>query len=102
MPRLPEQVNPTESHEAEPKAKLGDYVIASLVEKTVTKDYPEGLNEPRQGVFVKDNGDGTVLLQGELEQYACKGPEGMVVVPDKNLFGGARELVTEERKKLGL
>ena len=102
MPKSPEQFNQAESNEAEPKPKLGDYVTASLVEKTVTEDYPEGLNEPRQGVFVKDNEDGTVLLQGELEQYICKGPEGMVVVPNKNLFGGARELVTEERKKLGL
>ena len=102
MPKSPEQFNPTESREAEPWPKLGDYVTADLVEKTVTEDYPDGLNEARQGVFVKDNGNGTVLLQGDLEQYVCKGPKGMSVVPDEKLLEGERKLVIKERKKLGL
>lgn len=89
-----------ESQESEPKAKLGDYVTATLVEKTVTDDYPEGLNEPRQGVFVKDNGDGTIVLQGETGKYICNGPEDVAVVPDKNLFPDTLKFVMGQRKKL--
>ena len=90
-----------ERNKMEPNPKLGDFVTACLVETITTKDYPEGLNEPRQGVFVKDNGDGTVVLQGESGQYVCKGPEDMTVVPDKNLvLGKTLEFVVEERRKL--
>lgn len=91
-----------ESQENEPKAKLGDYVTATLVEKTITEDYPEGLNEPRQGVFVKDKGDGTIVLQDERGKYICSGPEDITVVPDKNLSPDSLEFVKEQRKKLGL
>ena len=88
--------------ENEPKIKLGDYVTAALIKKTVTEDYPEGLNEPRQGVFIKDNGDGTIILQGETDKYICSGPEDVDIVPDHNLIPGTLEFVQEERKKLGL
>jgi len=62
--------------------KIGYYVTACLVQITITEDYPEGLNEPRQGVFIKDNEDGTIVVQGELERYLCFGPEGVIVVRD--------------------
>lgn len=76
-------------------AKVGDYVTAKLVES-------DGVDNVRQGLFVEDKGDGTVLVQGQMGQYLCKGPEGLVIVPDRNLFGDALDFVVEERKKLGL
>ncbi|MEK7496544.1 MAG: hypothetical protein AAB657_01420 [Patescibacteria group bacterium] len=75
------------------KAKLGDYVTAKLV----------GENDCRQGVFIKDNGDGTIIVKGELDEYLCEGSNNVGVVPDKNLlFDDTRKFVTETRKKYNL
>ncbi len=78
---------------------LDIYVTASLVKKTFTEDYPEGLHAPRQGVLVKDNGDGTILLQGERGAYLYF-DTGIVIVPDRNLFGKTKRFVLEQRKLL--
>jgi hypothetical protein len=75
-----------------PAAKLGDYVTAQV----------EGKEESRQGVFVKDNGDGTIDVQGENDIYRCEA-EGVVVVPDENLLTlEARKFVADKRRELGL
>lgn len=59
------------------KAKIGDYV---------TSEGPRGI---RQGVFVKDNGDGTVVVEGRGETYENQigpgGVKGLAVIPDENV-----------------
>lgn len=57
-------------------AQIGDLVTASLI----------GLKEARRGVYIKDNGDGTVIVKGQLEDYICKGPDSLVVVPDEHVL----------------
>ena len=70
------KIDPRESSENLPEIpKIGDYVTAKMVDVLDT----------RQGVFIKDNGDGTILVQGSLETYVCEGPEGVIVVPDSSL-----------------
>ena len=61
--------------------KLGDVVMADLVHAVGVK----------RGVFVRDNGDGTIEVQGQLETgnamlYHCK-KELAVVIPDRSLRG---------------
>lgn len=97
MPKSLEQFKPITSNETEPKPKLGDFVTAALFEQTADQPWSD-----TQGVFIKDNEDGTVLLQGPYEHYVCKGPEGMSVVQDENLLGSSLRLAIEERMKLRL
>jgi len=61
--------------------QLGDFVMADLVHAIGVV----------HGVFVRDNGDGTVEVQGQLDTgaavlYHCK-KEQAVVIPDRNLRG---------------
>ncbi len=63
---------------------IGKYVTASQVKLTFTKDYPDGLHEPRQGVLMRNNGDGTITLKGEMGTYHCL-DTNIDVVPDYNL-----------------
>lgn len=73
--------------------KIGDYVNVALVNG---KD-----GEPRQGVYVSDNGDGTTQVQGEPgETYRCF--KSGQVVPDCNLFSDTLEFVQAVRRELGL
>ena len=57
-------------NEAVTNELIGCYVTGSLV--------ADGY--PRQGVFVYDCGNGTVLLVGKRGQYICKGPEDVTYV----------------------
>jgi len=82
------------------QVKVGDYVTALLTKKTFTKDYPEGLNEPRQGVFYKNHGDGTITLLGETGTYRCFGPKNVDVVPDQNLLPDTLKFVEDTRSAL--
>lgn len=56
--------------------RLGDYVNAKLVAE-------EGR---RQGVFTVDNGDGTIVVEGENEIFVCEGPATAALVEDKDVF----------------
>jgi hypothetical protein len=61
--------------------QLGDFVMADLVHAVGVV----------RGVFVRDNGDGTVEVQGQLDTgsavlYQCK-KEQALVIPDRNLRG---------------
>lgn len=57
------------------KAKIGDFVTAR----------PKGKKNSVQGVFVKDNEDGTMIVQGRMGRYLCFGPNNVTVVPDENV-----------------
>lgn len=73
--------------------KIGDFVTATLV---------GGQNgEPRQGVFVQDNGDGTIQVEGERETFTCLF-DGAIVVADSGLFGSVVDHVQAVRQRLGL
>jgi len=79
------------------EVKVGDYVTATLAIKT-----SNGEREVRQGVFVRDNGDGTIVVQGEIEEYICDGSSGVKLVPDSNLFGETLSFVETTRRQLSL
>jgi hypothetical protein len=70
--------------------KIGDYVNATLV---------GGINgESRTGVYVSDNGDGTIQVRGEGDVYQCT--KDAVVIPDSNLFSDTLAFVQAVRKQL--
>lgn len=82
-----------EEKESAPKPKIGDYVSAATVEKNYFK----------QGVFAQDNGDGTIVLKNEHgQEWVCKGPENITIVPDANIFPGFLEGVQKIRKELDI
>lgn len=73
--------------------QIGDYVNVALV---------DGKNgEPRQGVYVSDNADGTIQVQGEGDVYQCSKEKG-VVIPDSYLFSDTLAFVKQVRRQLGL
>jgi len=69
------------------RAKIGDFVTATLV----------GKKNSIQGVFVKDNEDGTMIVQGKIGRYLCFGPRNVTVVPDEKL-GEDKDFVYRLRK----
>ncbi len=72
---------------------IGYYVTAVLV---------GGKNrESRQGVYITDNGDGTIQVRGEHGSYRCSQDE-CTTVPDSNLRSDTLEFVQAVRKQLGL
>jgi hypothetical protein len=71
------------------RGKIGDFVTATL----------KGKKSSIQGVFVKDNNDGTMIVQGRLGRYLCFGPRNVTVVPDGNL-GDNRDFVYKLRRLL--
>lgn len=73
--------------------QIGDYVTAALV---------GGINgEPRQGVCIADNGDGTIQVRGEEGSYRCV-KDRCSVVSDRNLTSDVLAFVQEIRRQLGL
>lgn len=87
----------SESLEGERQPQFGDFVTASRVDK----------NDAIQGVYVKNNGDGTVVveneIQGEVRQFSCKGPGGMHVVSERNVWNpNTKKFIERRRKELGL
>lgn len=71
------------------RANIGNFVTAALV----------GKKNIVQGVFVKDNEDGTMIVQGRAGRYLCFGPRNVTVVPDENL-GESRDFVQKLRKMM--
>ena len=68
--------------------KIGDYVTAELI---------DGENrEPRQGVYIHDFEDGTILVAGEIDNYRCY--TAAAVVPDSNLHPDTLEKVRAIRR----
>jgi hypothetical protein len=72
--------------------KIGDYVNVALVGRKN--------GESRQGVYVSDNADGTIRVQGEGNAYHCR--KDGVVVDDKDLFSHTLAFVQAVRRQLGL
>lgn len=73
------------------KMNIGDYVNVALI---------DGRNgESRQGVYVRDNEDGTIQVQGEGETYRCSKERG-IAIPDSYLFSDTLEFVQVIRKHL--
>lgn len=79
------------------RARLGDYVIAFAPRKGQVDDVLEG-------VFIRDNGDGTILVQNKFCRgpYTCRGPEVETIIPDNKLHGDWLEFVHAQRRNLGL
>lgn len=76
-------------------AKIGQYVTAKLVNGES--------GEPRQGIFVKDNGDGTIIVKGQLEIYVCLGPTGIAIVDEKSIADpGVLEFIKNVRQQIGI
>jgi hypothetical protein len=73
--------------------KIGDYVNVALVDGTH--------GESRQGVYVRDNSDGTIQVQGEDGNYQCSTKKG-IVIPDSYLFSDTLEFVKAVRRQLGI
>jgi hypothetical protein len=69
------------------RAKIGDFITATL----------KGKKSSVQGVFVKNNKDGTMIVQGRTGRYLCFGPRNVSIVPDENL-GENRDFVYKLRK----
>ena len=69
------------------RAKIGDFVTATL----------KGKKSSIQGVFVKDNNDGIMIVQGRTGRHLCFGPRNVTIVPDENL-GDSRDFVYKLRR----
>ena len=74
--------------QVEERPKIGDVVTARLVNESAE----------RQGVFVKDYGDGTVEVLGLRGSYRCLAQDA-VIVPEANLFGEMKRLAEEIRRR---
>lgn len=73
------------------KIKIGDYVTAKLVGKI----------DNCQGVFIKDNGNGTITVRGEGTDYICDA--GAQLIADKDIcLPTTQQYVSDVRKQLGL
>jgi len=74
-------------------AKIGDYVAANLI----NPGNSEGAT--RQGVYIQNNGDGTIQVQGELGTYHCL--EDVTVFSDEDLQGPTLDHIQRVRATLG-
>ena len=88
-----------ESTDFEQKSKVGDYMTASLAYNEAG-EFSGRFGEGRQGIFIRDNQDGTILLQGEGELYLCMAPRGNSTVPDKELSSGTKKFVDMIRGRM--
>src|SRR5437660_11767514 len=70
--------------------RLGCAVVARLVGAEE--------HDTRQGILVKHNEDGTIVLRGENDSYTCMA-EGANIILEANLFGCLRRLAEEFQKK---
>lgn len=75
-------------------AKIGQYVTAQLIGS-------EQGSGARQGVVTQDNGDGTIVVRGELATYHCDNRDP-TIIPDKNVIGSSLEHMNAVRRELGL
>ena len=72
--------------------KRGDYVTATLV------DEEDGV---RQGIYIHDFGDGSILVVGGLDNYRCL-KKGATVISDENLLQPTRTWIQRQREHNGM
>ena len=72
------------------KMKLGDFVVARMVAENFT----------RQGVFMKKDPDGTIIIEGASgDRYRCIA-KGALIIPNGNIIPVSSGKVRATREKL--